>query len=274
MEKEVTMLEKKSQTEPNNPGGPGTWRQILLLYIKDYRSFKGPIWLWFILFIIMILFTTILAEAIDFALIFCSILWIESRMGLESKTNIDGHLCSLPLKRSNLVKYRYISSLTGLVAMVLIGGLTVTLIIRWVFPSLNKMELGTVINAGSWVFYISALAFYISISHYIYHCFRFSGPVLSLISVTAFAILIGMAIGLLYIFTSVISGSWDLPLHAISEKLSNRSDWIIKSVWGVIQKSNQVLGRAGLNLVFAGIAAVLFYFSLHRSINIYEKKDL
>lgn len=245
----------------------GVGSQMLRLCLKDMSANKGVFLAVSGMYFVLSFIVLGIDKQFDviFAL-FLSVFLVESLMQKDDRHKVEGLFCSLPVKRSAVVFARYLSSLLIVIALTGVTYLSV-LVAHAVMPA-NIFHTGQGIRA--WLVFLAVYLFVMFVSVSFHNHFRFGytgypmGLVINCVIASAVA---AIPWGILYVFASLYSGSWELVQHM--GKAGDIGGFIL----GVSIKTIGVLGERFFFIALTIFLTAFIVISIILSIKSYKKRD-
>ena len=238
---------------------------MLKLSLQKLFTFKILISIILAAFIILSSITFILTSRLElFWLLFC-ISIIESLNYFENKYKINQLYCSLPIKRESIVLANFLS---GYIILIILIGLSflVAVFMKLIFP-IDLFVNNDMAILENFMYFILLYSIYISVTFTIYFKYGYiTYPSGILLNVSVSLLISMLFLSILYIFNSINSGIWAM------EQFQNSRGLIIGFIIGVLKRSEMILGKQNLYIIFCVFIIFILVVSIKLSIVFFKKK--
>lgn len=244
----------------------GAGSQILRLCLKDISVNRGMFLLACGTYFCFSSLCFGIQNEFDVFFVIFPIFMLDGLMRNEDRYNVEGLFCSLPVKRAAVVFARYVTSLLILIVFIVLSYLSI-LLIRAVLPP-SSYKTAQVGNVKLLFVALFIYTMFVSVSVYNYSRFGHMGFLKGRIF-NGILTIVACAIpwGVLYVISSLYSGSWELVQYAGPSELYNRF------VIGVAAKTIYVFGKSFIFIALSVFMGAFIAVSLMLSIKYYKKRD-
>lgn len=241
--------------------------QVLRLCVKDFTCNKGTGLLVVAVYLLWISLIIAIENKFTPIMVIFPIFMIDALKRFEDRYKIEVLFCSLPVKRSSLVAAKYLSSLLIIIITALVSYLSVLLLdTLWPMVLQGADEM---VTAPQVFFILFIYGLFTAVSFLIYSRFGYPGyPLGIIIDVLATLMTAMMTWGLLYLITSLVSGSWGL------EQYGGEAGLVEGFFNGVTGKTVALLGEDVFFVLMGFWMVALIFASISLSVKFYRKRDL